>query len=75
MRASFLTARNRWATGGASVLVVAAGLGVLSAPVARAHSPHDVVLDVELSPEFGRDETAYAIVREHLLRSDDGGDT
>ena len=52
-------------------LAFVAGLTVL-APTAHAHSPHDVVADVELSPEFDQDLTAYAIVREYLLRSDDG---
>jgi photosystem II stability/assembly factor-like uncharacterized protein len=42
---------------------------------ASAHSPHDTVVDVATSPQWATDGTAYAIVREYLLRSDDRGDT
>ncbi|HEY3483832.1 MAG TPA: hypothetical protein VGK49_00555, partial [Ilumatobacteraceae bacterium] len=61
----------------AAALVALAILAALTVrvPTAHAHSPHDVVVDVELSPEFEQDGTAYAIVRDYLLRSDDGGDT
>lgn len=75
MRAGWSRRRNKWVAAGAAALVASAVVAALAAPDAQAHSPHDVVSDVELSPEFRQDRTAYAIVREYLLRSDDGGDT
>lgn len=42
---------------------------------AAAHTPHDVVGDVVVSPRFAEDGTAYTIVREYLLKSEDRGDT
>lgn len=52
-------------------LVVVLGWGPSPAV---AHSPHDAVGDVEVSPRFAEDQTAYTIVREYLLKSTDGGD-
>ena len=49
--------------------------------LALAHSPHDVVIEVELSPDFERDRTAYALLDGYLpiwgnlFKSQDGGDT
>ena len=46
-----------------------------------AHSPHDVVIDVELSPDFESDRTAYALLDGYLpiwgnlFKSQDGGAT
>ena len=46
-----------------------------------AHSPHDVVIDVELSPDFEGDRTAYALLDGYLpiwgnlFKSQDGGAT
>lgn len=54
-----------------SVTVLALLLAV-SASV-QAHVPHDVIADVAASPSFSRDQTAFAIVRETLLRTEDGG--
>jgi len=54
----------------AVVTLVAGG----SHPVG-AHTPHDDIFDVALSPTFSIDETVYAISRSLLLRSDDGGAT
>ncbi len=60
----------------AVVLLIIATAGTFGAPrLASAHTPHDVAIDVELSPEFAQDQTVYAIVREYLLASHDGGDT
>lgn len=48
---------------------------------ALAHSPHDVVIDVELSPNYARDQTAYYIVDGYLpiwgnlFKSEDGGNS
>ncbi|MEM8831301.1 MAG: YCF48-related protein [Cyanobacteria bacterium P01_G01_bin.19] len=47
---------------------------------ASAHSPHDVVIDVELSPDYLHDRTAYLVLDGYLpiwgnlFRSRDGGD-
>ena len=48
---------------------------------ALAHSPHDVVIDVELSPNYAQDQTAYALLDGYLpiwgnlFQSKDGGDS
>lgn len=38
-----------------------------------AHSPHDVIFDVELSPAFSLDRTAYIITSNSLMFSEDEG--
>ncbi|MEM9264412.1 MAG: YCF48-related protein [Cyanobacteria bacterium P01_F01_bin.13] len=40
---------------------------------AQAHRPHDVVTQIKLSPVYGQDQTAYALVRGNLFKSIDGG--
>src|SRR5688572_15043034 len=57
-----------------SAALAATTLTAITEP-ASAHTPHDVAVDIELSPDFARDGTMFAIVREYLLRSQDGGDT
>ena len=42
---------------------------------AAAHTPHDVVASMAISPNFGEDQTAYSIVREYIVKTTDGGDT
>lgn len=59
---------------GLAAIVLLTVLFAAGAP-ASAHSPHDNVVDVATSPRWATDGTAYAIVREYLLRSDDRGDT
>lgn len=41
--------------------------------VASAHTPHDSIADVEMSPDFATDRTVYAISRSYLLKSTDAG--
>ena len=41
--------------------------------VAPAHVPHDVVTAVAVSPAYATDRTIFAVVRDSLLRSNDGG--
>ena len=41
--------------------------------VASAHTPHDTIIDVEMSPDFATDRTVYAISRSYLLKSTDAG--
>ena len=38
-----------------------------------AHSPHDDLFDIALSPTYDQDQTLYIIVRGNLLKSTDGG--
>lgn len=56
--------------------VMAAVILTLAAPTS-AHSPHDVVAGVEVSPTFAIDSTVFAAVtlseHPHLARSTDGG--
>jgi photosystem II stability/assembly factor-like uncharacterized protein len=48
-------------------------LAIATAPVARAHFPHDVINDVAVSPDLANDGTVFAITRGNLVRSNDGG--
>ena len=42
---------------------------------AIAHSPHDDVFSVEISPNYERDKTIFALVWGALVKSEDGGDS
>ncbi len=48
---------------------------------ALAHGPHDVVIDVELSPNYNQDQTAYYLLDSYLpiwgnlFKSEDGGNS
>lgn len=42
---------------------------------AYAHSPHDVIRQIEVSPNFEEDQTLFVTVRGSLLKSTDGGVT
>lgn len=42
---------------------------------ALAHRPHDVVTEIELSPDFTNDKSLYIIVRNNLFKSIDKGDS
>ncbi|MEA5463795.1 VPS10 domain-containing protein [Leptothoe sp. PORK10 BA2] len=55
-------------------LLAALLLGVFSFG-AQAHDPHDVVQQVELSPNYSQDQTMYLLVRGNFLKSMDGGAT
>ena len=48
---------------------------VIAGPDASAHTPHDQIVDVEMSPAYARDHTAFAIVEDRLMRSTDSGAT
>jgi photosystem II stability/assembly factor-like uncharacterized protein len=48
---------------------------VVDTHTASAHSPHDDVTDIALSPAYAKDGTVFAIVRDKLMRSTDGGNT
>jgi photosystem II stability/assembly factor-like uncharacterized protein len=47
-------------------------LGIWVKPV-PAHRPHDVVTQVEISPNYDQDQTVLIIVRGNLYRSNNGG--
>jgi photosystem II stability/assembly factor-like uncharacterized protein len=59
---------------GVCSLIVASLIGFL-ADDASAHTPHDVIEAVVVSPKFAQDHTVYAISRTLLLKSTDGGST
>ncbi|WP_181280705.1 WD40/YVTN/BNR-like repeat-containing protein [Aphanothece hegewaldii] len=42
---------------------------------ASAHRPHDVIHQLEMSPQFEQDRTLYIIVRSNLFKSTDAGKT
>ena len=39
----------------------------------EAHRPHDVISQIEISPNYEQDNTVYIIVRNNLYKSNDGG--
>ena len=59
---------------GSAVLLLLATL-MVDAGTAKAHSPHDDVADIAVSPAYAEDQTVFAIVRGRLMRSTDGGST
>lgn len=42
---------------------------------ALAHRPHDVIEQIELSPNYGQDKTLFIIVRNNLFKSTNGGES
>lgn len=55
-----------------SLFSVAASF-IVDIELACAHSPHDVIDGLALSPAYGQDQTLFILTGEHLLRSSDGG--
>ncbi|MGK7940365.1 MAG: YCF48-related protein [Crocosphaera sp.] len=45
----------------------------IHSPIALSHRPHDVVDQIELSPNYDKNQTLFIIVRGNLLKSEDGG--
>lgn len=54
------------------MLVILATL-LLQIQPAFAHRPHDVIHQLEISPQFEQDQTLYIIVRSNLFKSTDAG--
>jgi photosystem II stability/assembly factor-like uncharacterized protein len=54
------------------LLIVATVFCLWSSP-AFAHRPHDVISQVEVSPDFETDNTVYILVRNNFYKSTDGG--
>ena len=46
---------------------------ILDVPAALAHTPHDDIFQVDISPTYEQDKTLFIIVRGNLLKSEDGG--
>ena len=46
---------------------------IFDSPAAFAHTPHDDVFQVDISPNYEQDKTLFIIVRGNLLKSEDGG--
>jgi photosystem II stability/assembly factor-like uncharacterized protein len=59
---------------GLAILVASVTL-IVDVEIADAHSPHDDVGDIAVSPAYAEDRTVFAIVRGRLMRSTDGGTT
>ncbi|MGK7953935.1 MAG: WD40/YVTN/BNR-like repeat-containing protein [Crocosphaera sp.] len=55
------------------ILLLSLSVLLLEVPKVHAHRPHDVIKQVEISPNYDDDRTIYIIVREKLLKSVDGG--
>ncbi|MFZ4763352.1 MAG: WD40/YVTN/BNR-like repeat-containing protein [Roseimicrobium sp.] len=54
-------------------LLFCVSLGI-AVTTARAHSPHDHIEGLVLSPEFAKDRTVFVTARGSLLRSTEGGE-
>ncbi|MDJ0688479.1 MAG: YCF48-related protein [Xenococcaceae cyanobacterium MO_188.B32] len=46
---------------------------IFDVPAAWAHTPHDDIFQVDISPTYDQDKTLFIIVRGNLLKSEDGG--
>lgn len=62
------------------LLLLSLGSLLVASPRAQAHTPHDVIRDVALSPNYAQDRTIFAVISNTqtpttLFRSDDGGAT
>ncbi|WP_198648642.1 hypothetical protein, partial [Cyanothece sp. BG0011] len=57
------------------VIFVSLSFSLFNLPVALSHRPHDVVEQVELSPNYSDNQTLFIIVRGNLFKSEDGGTT
>lgn len=58
-----------------ALAVLSIGLIVLPAPAASAHTPHDDIFGVAVSPGFAADGTAIVVARGIAYRTSDGGAT
>lgn len=56
------------------LLLAIVAMFCLWSPPAFAHRPHDVIDQIEISPDFETDRTLYILVRHNLYKSTDGGD-
>ncbi len=50
-------------------------LSVSNSNVAFAHAPHDVIDTLDISPTYSQNKTVFIIVRNNLLKSQNGGST
>jgi photosystem II stability/assembly factor-like uncharacterized protein len=55
-------------------VIAIVALFIFGSPAALAHRPHDVISQIEISPDFDTDKTVYTIVRNNLYKSTDGGE-
>ena len=55
-----------------AILIVLATL-VVTEGVASAHTPHDPIADVVLSPDYARDHTMFVVSDVRVLRSTNSG--
>ncbi|MCB0976569.1 MAG: hypothetical protein KDB02_03840 [Acidimicrobiales bacterium] len=62
------------AIGGLAALLCLLASLAISSP-ASAHTPHDDIVDIEVSPTYSKDHTVYTISRQYLLKSTDEGKT
>ena len=55
-----------------AIILIAIGANVNPA---LAHRPHDVLEQIELSPNYGQDRTIFIVVRNNLFKSINGGES
>src|SRR5262245_49557042 len=67
--------RYRAALGTLALLVILGTTLVVRIPTAAAHTPHDPIGHIALSPEFANDETIFVISQNRILRSRNAGTT
>ena len=67
-------AKGRSVGAALAAALIVTGLAIAGGS-ASAHTPHDEVEDLAISPDFATDTTIYSIVHRRLNRSTDGGTT
>jgi photosystem II stability/assembly factor-like uncharacterized protein len=66
--------KRKWFFGILSLVVVSViAFAVVDVEYICAHSPHDVIDAIDISPNYHQDQTLLISIGEHLLKSTDGG--
>jgi photosystem II stability/assembly factor-like uncharacterized protein len=55
------------------VMLVVASSIIVDVEFLCAHSPHDVIEALDISPTYDQDSTLFIVIADHLLKSIDGG--
>ncbi|MEM9669038.1 MAG: hypothetical protein AAF950_08950 [Pseudomonadota bacterium] len=56
-----------------NLALIILAIGTFLSPMALAHTPHDDVFAVTVSPDFTEDQTVYTLTRSSVLKSTDSG--
>ena len=74
MKQTNLISNFSWVLKALSIFLLFIGIVLtINVPAAWAHTPHDDIFQVDISPTYNQDKTVFIIVRGNLLKSEDGG--